>query len=133
MNWTLEGKIYVAGGINKSQNRLFDIVCIENGVEKWQRELPFPLLFSSCSVLNGLVYFFGGRVSPQQPRNDFFCLNAQAELQTISSSNLPGKRWSHSLTSDGKRLVLIGGRDQNSVMDSIFSWETQKGAFLIGV
>ena len=76
-----------------------------------------------------IAAIFGGRSSPARPSNDLHLISVKGEqIDVFSPADVRGEspppRWGHTLTAlsgkGGRLAVLIGGRDEKSIVSSAF-------------
>ena len=94
-------------------------------------EMPFNRqrrIFGATAKCNQMVYVFGGRAAPDEALGDFWALDFTKNLaQKLELKTMPKPRWKHTLTAiDDSHLVLIGGRDTETVFQHVWLYSTTK-------
>ncbi|EPX70876.1 cell end marker Tea1 [Schizosaccharomyces octosporus yFS286] len=117
-------KLYIIGGTD-GQTYYNDVWCFHPKQSAWSKVETFghpppPRAGHSASIIDDVVYVFGGRSSDGAFLNDLYALKISTKqwYRLLDLPFAPSPRSSHTLTSTGLTLVLIGGKQAKDVIDS---------------
>ncbi|WBW73151.1 cell end marker Tea1 [Schizosaccharomyces osmophilus] len=121
---TYSDKLYIIGGTD-GQTYFNDLWCFHPKQSAWSKVEAFghpppPRAGHSASIIDDVVYVFGGRSSDGSFLNDLYALKISTKqwYRLLDLPFAPSPRSSHTLTSTGLTLVLIGGKQTKDVTDS---------------
>lgn len=127
----LEGKIYVAGGINFwGSSHCFEVYDIAQ--KTWERlaKLPKKLNHVGLAAYKGKIYLSGGFFNARQTKfsNVLYVYDVSSN-QWQQLSTMPAERGAHLMIQRGHYLHLIGGRNHTAIWSYDFDsqkWTSEK-------
>ncbi|EPY52141.1 cell end marker Tea1 [Schizosaccharomyces cryophilus OY26] len=121
---TYSDKLYIFGGTD-GQTCFNDVWCFHPKQSAWSKvetfgHSPPPRAGHAASIIDDVVYVFGGRASDGSFLNDLYAFKILTKqwYKLLDLPFAPSPRSSHSLTSTGLTLVLIGGKQMKDITDS---------------
>ncbi|MCB0060947.1 MAG: DUF11 domain-containing protein, partial [Caldilineaceae bacterium] len=124
----IDGYIYSVGGWNGTQPQqgIYAAAVTANGLSSWQLvgNLPHPLYRHTVAGAQGYLYVTGGYDQDETAEATVLAVkvngaNSLGGWQTPPA--LPMASYYHALVIHDKRLVMLGGRNDNTFFNSVYS------------
>lgn len=112
------GKLYVFGGYDSSDNTLGDLWCYDPTDDSWTQLTSgaTPRYGHSAAVINDTMYIFGGNKLPRL--NDLWAYDlVNDSWAEISTTGGPGVRTAHKATAAGGLMYIFGGYNNGRLND----------------
>ena len=112
----LDGKIYVAGGFNRSRTiAAFEVY--DPATNRWAQRSPLPddRRYLAMAAANGMIYATGGYTTraPRVDRRDTFAYDPKSNSWR-PVARMPGPRAEHLMVTLGGKIYVLGGVGRNA-------------------